>query len=375
MARKPRVLLAGGWYHVVNRGNRREDIFRTDTDRRRFLARLAELPERFRTEVHAFVLMDNHYHLLLRTLDANLSDAIRWLQISYSSAFNWAHRSHGHLFQGRFRSILLEDTHAVVEVARYLHLNPVRIGRLGLGKAEQRRARVADIPDPGAALVLQRLRTLDAYPWNSWRVYSGAEPTPPWLTTGVISGGSGGSTASKRRTALREYTEAPIRQGRLDSPWERVIGGLVLGSKEFASRWLMPGGAGGAEQEPKTWEARALRPEWSSIVQAAETISGRPWSEAVNVHGLWIRDAVLYTAVRHLGCRLVEVQREIPGLKYAAAAQAVKRFGRLLPEDRERQAFVRRLRKVVGGSPAAASERSKPPASGSRGSSLSNIDT
>ena len=246
MARRPRVLLAGGWYHVVNRGNRREDIFRTDTDRRRFLGRLAELPERFRTEVHAFVLMDNHFHLLLRTLDANLSDAIRWLQISYSSAFNWAHRIHGHLFQGRFRSILLEDSHAVVEVARYLHLNPVRIGGLGLGKAEQRRARVADIADPGAALVLQRLRTLDAYPWSSWQVYSGAELAPPWLTAGVISGGSGGSTASKRRTALREYTEAPILQGRLDSPWERVIGGLVLGSKEVASRWLVPAGASGA---------------------------------------------------------------------------------------------------------------------------------
>lgn len=75
MARKPRALVAGGWYHVVNRGNRREEIFRTNTDRRRFLGRLAELPERFRKEIHAFVLMDNHYHLLLRTLDTNLSDA------------------------------------------------------------------------------------------------------------------------------------------------------------------------------------------------------------------------------------------------------------------------------------------------------------
>lgn len=80
--------------------------------------------------------MDNHNHLLLRTPDANLSDAIRWLQISYSSAFNWAHRIHGHLFQGRFRSILLEDSHAVVEIARYLHLNPVRIGGLVLGSKE-----------------------------------------------------------------------------------------------------------------------------------------------------------------------------------------------------------------------------------------------
>ena len=70
MARKHRVVVPGGWYHVLNRGNRREDIFRTDTDRRRLLGHLAELPERFQIEVHAFVLMDNHYHLLLRTRDA-----------------------------------------------------------------------------------------------------------------------------------------------------------------------------------------------------------------------------------------------------------------------------------------------------------------
>ena len=99
----------------LNRGNRREDIFRSDTDRRRFLGRLAELPERFHTEVHAFVLMDNHSHLLLRTRDGNLSDAIRWLQVSYSSVFNWAHRIRGHLFQGPFRSLLVEDRRGFVE--------------------------------------------------------------------------------------------------------------------------------------------------------------------------------------------------------------------------------------------------------------------
>ena len=109
MAREQRGVVAGGWYQVVNRGNRRDAIVRTDTDRRRFLGRLAELPDRFRVEVHAFVLMDNHYHLLLRTRDGNLSDAIRLLQVSYSSVFNWTHRIRGHLFQGRFRSLLVED--------------------------------------------------------------------------------------------------------------------------------------------------------------------------------------------------------------------------------------------------------------------------
>jgi hypothetical protein len=111
------------------------------------------------------------------------------------------------------------------------------------------------------------------------------------------------------------------------------------------------------------------------IVRAAETISGRPWLEAVNLHGLWVRDAVLYTAVRHLGYRLVEVQRVMAGLKYAAAAQAVKRFALLLPKDKGRQAFVRRLRKLLDGSPATVAKRSNPEAMGSNRCCLSNIDT
>ena len=347
MARKLRIVVPGGWYHVLNRGNRREAIFRSDTDRQRFLGRLAELPERFRTEIHAFVLMDNHYHLLLRTQDANLSDAIRWLQVSYSSVFNWTHRLRGHLFQGRFRSLLIEDHKGAVEVARYLHLNPVRVRGLGLGKSEQRRARVAGIDDPGAARIRERLRTLDAYPWSSWRVYAGSERRPQWLSTGIISGGCGGRTISERRSALREYTEAPIRQGRLDSPWDRVVRGLVLGSKEFVSLVLMSADAKPGEDATTAWPARTLRPDWASVVKAAEKMSGQRWSETVTAHGNWIRDAVLFTAVRHLGFRLAEVYREIPGLKYPAAATAVRRFGQMQSVDPERTRFVGGLQRAL----------------------------
>ncbi len=109
---------AGG-YHVMNRGNRPEAIFRTDTDRRRFPGRLAEWPARLRTELHAFVLMDHHDHLALRSQDANLSEAIRWLQVSSSRTFNGAHRIRGHRFQGRFHSVAIEAPRGVVEVARY----------------------------------------------------------------------------------------------------------------------------------------------------------------------------------------------------------------------------------------------------------------
>lgn len=133
----------------------------------------------------------------------------------------------------------------------------------------------------------------------------------------------------------------------MDSPWERIVGGLVLGSQEFVSQVLEPSGAKAAEDETKAWHARMLRPEWQAIVAAAERIGGQEWSKTILVHGNWFRDAVLYTAVRHLGYRLAEVYRGIPGLKYPAAAAAVKRFGGMLVEDPARRRFVQRLRRAL----------------------------
>lgn len=111
MARKLRVIVAGGWYPAVNPEDHREPISRTDTDRRRFLGRLAKLPERFRLEIHAFVLMNNHYHLLRRIQDAHLSEAIRWLRVSYSSVFDWTHRVRGHLLQKGIHRVGVEAFH------------------------------------------------------------------------------------------------------------------------------------------------------------------------------------------------------------------------------------------------------------------------
>ena len=127
MARPLRIEIAGAWYHVMNRGHRGTTLFRDDRDRYRFLALVAESPERFGLEVHAFVLMNNHYHLLVRTREANLSHAVRWLNLGYAVKFNWSHRCHGTVFQGRFKSVLIQEESSMAEVARYLHLNPVRL--------------------------------------------------------------------------------------------------------------------------------------------------------------------------------------------------------------------------------------------------------
>ena len=137
MARALRIHEPDGWYHVVARGNGGEAIYRDDDDRRAFLGMMSELPSRFGLEIHAFVLMGNHYHLLARCRRDPLGEPMRWLHTSHSVRFNWKHRRRGHVFQGRYKSVLIRDEAAVDRVARYLHLNPVRVAALGLSNGGQ----------------------------------------------------------------------------------------------------------------------------------------------------------------------------------------------------------------------------------------------
>src|SRR5687768_10187557 len=141
MARPLRVIVENGWYHITARGNERQAIFRDDQDRKRFLAWIEESAETYHWRVHAYVLMPNHYHLLVETPRANLSLAMQWLHTAYSVWFNRRHHRVGHLFQGRFTSILVEPETWALALSSYLHLNPVRTRALGLDKSARARQR------------------------------------------------------------------------------------------------------------------------------------------------------------------------------------------------------------------------------------------
>ena len=153
---------------------------------------LEELPLRFGLHLHAYVLMDNHYHLLVETGEPNLSQAMQWLGVSYTVGFNRRHRRVGHLFQGRFKAILLEAETTAVELSRYVHLNPVRVARLGLGKVAQRRSAQGMVVKVDAKTVAERLQRLRTYRWSSYRTYAGTAPTPSWLTTRRVLAMMGG---------------------------------------------------------------------------------------------------------------------------------------------------------------------------------------
>ncbi len=268
---------------------------------------------------------------------------MRWLNLTYAVKFNWAHRCHGTVFQGRFKALVIQEERRVAEVARYVHLNPVRIGGLGLSESDQRRARVVGCPDPGRELVERRLRVLEEFRWSSWRVYGGAEAAPGWLETGVIGRACGGCSHAERKAALRVYTDGPIRQGKLESPWAGLVGGLVLGDAEFARRIL----AGCKVNEEEQTEARRMRRRvsWEEVVQAGEKIRRSRWEDWADRPGDWGRDGAMHVAVRYGGLRLTEVVRAVEGLRYQAAAQAVKRFSATLGQDAARQKFVSQLRR------------------------------
>jgi hypothetical protein len=216
-----------------------------------------------------------------------------------------------------------------------------------LGKAEQRRAKVLGSADPGAALVAQRLAVLHGYQWSSWRVYVGADPKPKWLETEVVGTGCGGGNRAAQRTALRAYTEAPVREGRMESPWERLKGGLVLGEEEYAARLCREAKVNAEEQTAARRLGRSARAGWREIVKAAEGELGRKWAEMTAAHGDWGRDGVLYVATRYGGYRLAELLGELPELKYQAAAQGVRRFRLGLKADSAKERFVTRLKKQL----------------------------
>jgi REP element-mobilizing transposase RayT len=129
MAPAWRIEFEGALYHVLSRGNERQDIFFDNDDRRLFLDTMGEMAQRFEIELFAYVLMNNQYHLLLRTLRANLSRAMQWFGVTYANRFNARNSHSGHLYQGRFKSMLVQNDAYLMRLSLYIHRNPLRAGR------------------------------------------------------------------------------------------------------------------------------------------------------------------------------------------------------------------------------------------------------
>jgi putative transposase len=318
MARPLRIAVEDGWYHVINRGIERRSIFRSPVDSRHFLQLLAQLPTRFGLLIHCYALLPNHYHLLVQTPQANLSQALQWLNVSYSVWFNRKHRRVGPLFQGRFKAVLVATDGHHREVSRYIHLNPIRTQRFGLGKEESLSHRATD----SRLLEKQRVEFLRSYALSSYPIYIGTHPRPVWLTTQTLMGDFAGITEGQRRRAYRRYVEEPIRAGTLDSILDQVLERVVQGSREFRAKMLEL--AKGEPAHRQAVQKRATRLDWAALQQALAQLKGEPWEVFAQRRGDDGRDLALLLARRSGGYTLSELGTLV-GVSYAAVAQALTR--------------------------------------------------
>jgi putative transposase len=199
MARPLRIQFPGALYHVTSRGNARAPVFLGDSDHDLFLDVFGAVVERYRWVCHAYCLMTNHYHFVLETPKANLSRGMRQLNGLYTQRFNRRHGRVGHIFQGRFTGILVEREAHLLELARYVVLNPVRAGMV---------------------------RAAEDYRWSSLRATLGLAPAPQWLTLRDLL------TPFGSRARYRDFVLEGLAAR---SPWDGLRGSL-LGSDDFVRR-------------------------------------------------------------------------------------------------------------------------------------------
>jgi REP element-mobilizing transposase RayT len=207
MARPLRIEFPGALYHITTRGDRHEAIYADDDDREAFLQRLGQVVRDFNWICDAYCLMTNHYHLVIETPDGNLSQGMRQLNGVFTQYSNRRHQQTGHLFQGRFKAILVDGDAYWLELARYVVLNPVRAGM---------------VADPGE------------WPWSSHRPMIGRAPTPKWLAKDRLLA----AFDRRRPTAVRHWKRFVAEGIGAESIWRHLNQQAFLGDDAFVTRSL-----------------------------------------------------------------------------------------------------------------------------------------
>lgn len=204
MARQLRIEYPGAFYHVTSRGNERKAVFKSRRDREKFLEYLESASERYGAVIHIYCLMDNHYHLLIETPGGNLSQIMQHINGAYTTYFNVKRKRSGHLFQGRYKSILIQADVYAQELSRYIHLNPVRAG-------------MVEMPEE--------------HEWSSYLYYAVEEEKPTWLSTDFVLGYFGEKCSIAQRRYRRFVTSLIGKEYR--NPLSGTSCSVILGIPDF----------------------------------------------------------------------------------------------------------------------------------------------
>ncbi len=327
MPRKSRIDAVGALHHIMVRGIERSKIFLNDADRDHFVSRLGDILQETKTICYAWALLPNHFHLLLRTGPISISTVMRRLLTGYAVWFNQVHRRLGHLFQNRFKSILCQENVYLMELVRYIHLNPIRAG------------------------IVRNLRELESYPYNGHSVLLGKIKREWQETSGVL--GFFGEKVTLARRAYKEFMEKGVGQGRRTDltggglirsagGWEGVKAlkknhvyqrsdERILGDGEFVSRVL----AAAEEAMEKRYELQSrgisLDKVASRVSEVLGSRQGTVWFKGRYREVVKARSLFCYWMVRELGMPMSVLAKKF-GISIPAVSKSVAR-GRAMADQ------------------------------------------
>ena len=321
MTRPLRVEYPGAYYHVFSRGNGGEKIFRSIRDREKFFEYLEKTVERFSIIIHTYCLMANHYHLLIETLQPNLSVAIQWLNVSYAGYFNrkWGRR--GHLFQGRFKAILIDADEYLKQLTRYIHLNPIRA---------------------------RRTKILEEYIWSSYPAFIGKIKPPEWLETRWLLAQFG----RKNKEAIRNYKDfvEGIDIKSLENPHKDLVSGFILGDKGFVS-WIKDTFLSERDDEKEIPQLKRLKPKvpLERIVGAVcdEIGCSEEQVRAKGRHGNKARRITIYLARNLTGITCKELGNYFGGVSGAAVTLSYNQVASDVTRNKRLQSKTNRIKKQI----------------------------
>jgi len=335
MARPLRIEYPGAWYHVTCRGNEKRNIFRDDADRDKWLAILSANLKLYRIEVHSYVLMQTHFHLLLMTPEANLRKFMQRFNTTYTVYFNRRYRRSGHLFQGRYKAILIEKDEHLVELSRYIHLNPVRIKKYSqLGIEEKRRILKAD-------------------PWSSYGGYTHLRKRQAFVNYSEILDMAVGGDSFGGRRKYEQFVLDGVMKDMNITFWKGVRGQAVLGSDDFVD-WIYERFLSKKKVDHRELTGiKDLQTGPGTVEEIARAVSREFGVEEEGLYrprGIRQARSILLELCRvHLSRRMsfAEIGRRLGGISVSAISQNRKRLEASLRKDPRLRESFQRLSKVL----------------------------
>jgi len=313
MGRPLRVEYPGALYHITSRGNERSNIFKDNTDRITFLNILKDYHDRLGILLHSYVLMDNHYHLILETPKGNLLKVMHGINSRYTIYFNRRHKRSGHLFQGRYKAIIVDRDAYLIPLSRYVHLNPVR-------------ASMVENPEQ--------------YRWSSYRGYMGKGKDDNWVEYSWVLSKFG----QKRRKAEQQYRKY-IEEGlivNIESPLKDLLGQVVLGRDEFKEKIMeyLEGKQISQEiVERKRFEKRALPGDIVKMVAKKFNMEEKE-VRSRGGKGNLARLVAIYIMQRYAGISNEEIGKLFGGIHYSAVSKASARLKEKMASDKKLSKLV-----------------------------------